>query len=178
MVGMTPYEFYDVFLSENYEDWKNEPDSIRKAFNVAVSAFHLADHYCLFHQRKSAAFLQRYKEKNDVGLNEFRSDLELCQPLFKVIRDMANAYKHLYTRGTTCSIDSTGAIECVEYNGESIEQDWSDASADSVAEIVIRHDDGSVTNFHTAIEGVMEMWREIIHQKDPLAIQPKTMMSK
>ena len=167
MSGMTPDAFYEGFFCEDYADWKAEPDSIRRAFHVAVSAFHLADHYCRYHQRTDTAFARKYKEKNDQGLKEFQEALRRRTPSFKIIQDMANAYKHLYTRAS-CSVSSGGAIEAVEFDNETVDHEWSEDSA-TVA-IVIRHRDGSVTKFAEAIEQAMKMWSETIYQGDPLAI--------
>jgi hypothetical protein len=166
MPEMIPYDFYEGFLYPDYEDWKADPVSIRRAFHVAVSAFHLADHYCRYHQRRDTAFAQKYQEKHDQGLKEFQEALRHRTPSFKTIQDMANAYKHLYTRAS-CSILSGGAIENVKFDDETIDNDWSKEPAGT---IVIRHRNGSVTKFADSIEQVMEMWSEIICQTDPASI--------
>lgn len=140
MSGMTPDEFYEGFLCEDYADWKAEPTSIRRAFHAAVSAFHLADHYCRYHQLRDTAFAQRYKEKNDQGLRDFQETLRRRTPFFKIIQDMANAYKHLYTRAS-CSISSGGAIETIEFDNETVDHEWSEGY--SAVGVVIRHRDGS-----------------------------------
>ena len=156
MPGMTPYEFYEGFVFPNYSDWQKEPTSVRLAFNTAVAAFHLADHYCRYFQNEDADFLQRYGEGED-GLKEFQATLVLRQSDFKTIQDMANAYKHLYTR-TSCSIASGGAITCIEYEGDKIEADYEEPKY----EVVIRHRNGAMTKFSKVIESVLEMWTDIV----------------
>lgn len=73
MAAMSPYAFYEGFVYEDFSDWKDEPESIRKAFHVAVSAFHLADHYCRYHQIRSPTFQKLYGKDaiRDEGLNKF-----------------------------------------------------------------------------------------------------------
>jgi hypothetical protein len=167
MSGMTPDEFYEGFVWQDYVEWQAEPDSIRRAFHVAISAFHLADHYCRYYQRNNTAFAQKYQEKDDKGLQDFQEALRRRTPSFKIIQDMANAYKHLYTRAS-CSIASGGAIMTVKFDSETIEHEWSEKSY--VGTIIIRHRDGSVSKFVEAIDQTMQMWSEIISQGDPLSV--------
>jgi hypothetical protein len=77
-------------------DWDAQPDSIRLAFHVAVSGFHLADHYCRYHQRQVPAFARKYPEKNDQGLKDFQEALKRKTPAFKVIQDMRAGLGNLH----------------------------------------------------------------------------------
>lgn len=164
MTAMSPDEFYCGFVLEDYDDWKDTPESIRRGFHLAVSAFHLADHYFQYHARHNPAFAQKYNK-----LEKFQAALTQRSPAFKTIQDMAIAYKHLYPRAT-CSIASGGSIESVSYDGQEIEQHWQKGDGQFIAEIIIRHRDGTNTNFSVAIDSVMTMWNEIIQQNDPAAI--------
>jgi hypothetical protein len=162
MAGMRPYEFYDAFVRVDYWDWQQEPHCMRKAFHVAVSAFHLADHYCRYHQRSSKTFQKRFGTdwESDDGLKKFQNALRKREPSFKPIQDMAIAYKHLYTRGH-CNISSAGSIEFLECNGLTIVGDCA---------IVITHRNGAVTKFQTAISGVMDMWQQVLALGDPASV--------
>ena len=91
---------------------------------------------------------------------EFRKALRKRQPLFKPIHDMANAYKHLYTR-TSCDISSAGSIQTLKHAGLTI-------VGDDV--IVITHRNGAETKFETAISGVMDMWEEVLALPDPATV--------
>jgi hypothetical protein len=166
MAAMSPNDFYEGFVYEDFSDWKDEPESIRKAFHVAVSAFHLADHYCRYHQIRSPTFQKLYGKDaiRDEGQNKFQEALRNRQPLFAVIQDMATAYKHLYTR-SRCPISSGGSIEYVKYEGNSIEH--SDAGETEDWHILIRHRTGVVTKFSDAIEAVIQMWSDIMDQRKP-----------
>lgn len=164
MSGMKPWEFYETFVVGNHTDWQNEPYSVRLAFNLAVAAFHLADHYFRYFEKQNPDFVRRHG-KDDDGLRSVQAALIKKQPYFKVIRDMANAYKHLYTRAS-CSIASGGAIEYVEFDGNKIAPD----SDDGNYKIVIHHRDGRITKFSEAIEGVMRMWDEILYADPQPAI--------
>jgi hypothetical protein len=151
---MTPDEFFDGFVLEDYDEWNEEQSSIRKSFHVAVSASHLSDHYCRYHQRKSVAFQRRFGKYwlKDEGVIAFKCALSKRQPLFKPIHHMATAYKHLYTR-TSCDVSSSGAIESIKSGSLNIDHDPDDYV------VVIRHRNGSTTN--------MDMWREVLALNDP-----------
>jgi hypothetical protein len=164
MSGMAPWEFHEVFVSEDYADWQDDPDSLRKAMHLAVSAGHLADHYCRFHQRHNPEFEQKYPgpESDDKGLNQFLAALYKREPMFKLIRHMANAYKHLYTR-SSCSVSSGGAIEYLEHEEMRLDQQYSEPKGD----ITIKTRDGSSTTFSAAIAATIQMWDDVLSQADP-----------
>jgi hypothetical protein len=162
MAGMKPFEFYDAFVWVDYWDWQQEPHSMRKAFHVAVSSFHLADHYCRYHQRSSATFQKRFGTdwKNNDGLVKFQKALEKREPSFEPIHNMATAYKHLYTRAR-CDISSAGSIQFLKCDGLTIVGD---------RVIVITHRNGATTKFKTAISDVMDMWEQVLALADPATV--------
>ncbi len=156
-MGMTPDEFFQGFVEMDHDDWREEPRDIRRAFHAAISAFHLADHYYRYHARRDEAFAARYRT-----LGDFRKALAQRAPLFRVIQDMANAYKHLYTYDN-CSIASGGSIESMQSSGGTIEQDWPDAQGDVTGGVIIRRRDKSVVRFNEAIDAVIQMWRSVMY---------------
>ena len=164
MPGMSPSSFFYGFVAEDHEDWKTERSSIRRGFHLAVSAFHLSEHYFRYYKCHSPEFAERYKKG---GLKSFQEELAKRAPSFRDIWDIANAYKHLYTYDD-CSIASTGAIEIITSQNLEIDHDW---DGDDSTEIIIRHRNGSISHFSPAIEDVMQMWSHIIiHNVDPSAI--------
>ena len=50
---MTPENYYEAFTLGNYNDFIVDSDSVRKAFNVAVAANHLADCYFNYHKENN-----------------------------------------------------------------------------------------------------------------------------
>jgi hypothetical protein len=162
MAGVKPYEFYDAFVWVDYFDWQQDPHSLRKAFHVAVSSFHLADHYCRYYQRNSSTFQKRFGTdwESDDGLKKFQKALRKREPSFKPIHDMATAYKHLYTRGR-CDVSSAGSIELFKGDRLTIVGD---------RVLVIKHRNGDRTKFETAISGVMDMWQQILDLDDPATV--------
>ena len=92
-MGMTPDEFFAAFVFENYCDYKNEPGCVRRAFNAAVSASQLADHYWNYWQKNDKTKLQGFKKFGEF-IEDLSTNTNCC---FRDIRSIANAYKHLYT---------------------------------------------------------------------------------
>jgi hypothetical protein len=162
MAKMKPDVFYDAFVRADYREWQDDPHCLRKAFHVAVSAFHLADHFCRYHQRNTATFRKRFgaNYEKDKGLERFQEVLDDRQPSFKPIHDMATAYKHLYTRAR-CSVSSAGSIEFIEYDGTKIVGD---------RVLFITHKSGPKTKFATAISDVIDMWEQVLALRDPARV--------
>ena len=50
-MGMTPSEYFESFVEGNRFDCHSDPGCIRRAFNAAVAASHLADHFFTFNSR-------------------------------------------------------------------------------------------------------------------------------
>ncbi|MET3524473.1 hypothetical protein [Mesorhizobium abyssinicae] len=152
MAGMTPSEFLEGFAQEDYWEWEQSKGSLRAAFHAAISASHLADHYYRFHAR-----MNPHKVASFPTFNHFLEHLKTACPPFKVIRDMANAYKHLYTKAS-CDVASGGSVHRVTASGEIFDTEWSDETG---SRIVIRHRDGQLTDFGPAITQVNEMWWQL-----------------
>ena len=49
---MTPEEYYEAFSLGNYEDYEENLGCVRRAFNAAISASHLADHYFNYYKKQ------------------------------------------------------------------------------------------------------------------------------
>jgi len=167
-MGMKPEDFFEAFVCENYEDYKQHPGCLRRAFNAAVSASHLADHYFRYYKRNDASKLAGCHKWKD-----FRKNLS-TRPghCFRHVRDIANAYKHLYTsegpdKGVHSSVSSTGAIESIRWGHENaelreIKQDLSEdlKDGDSNEKVVFTTKHGMQLDFLPELEAVIEYWRK------------------
>ena len=127
---MTPVEFFE-FLEGNARDCHADPGSVRRAFNAAISASHLADHvhiYAANHGGKIAARFPR--------LPDYLEHLEKeTNGAFADMRRIATVYKHLYRNqggrvNPAMEVSSAGAIvsarlETIVGNlGDAVEQDY------------------------------------------------------
>ena len=162
-MGMTPEEFFDSFVQGNLEDCQEDPGSVRRAFNAAISASHLADHWHTFYQRHNPPLVAGFK---DIG--SFVEHLtQATSGAFRDVRSVANAYKHRYTdssskHGAHSTIDSSGSITSVKRLGGSdvvkVEEEYGDKSS----KVVFTRRDGSTLDFFPVLEKVVDYWRTTI----------------
>jgi len=61
---MTPDAYFEAFVQDNYSDYVENPGSVRRAFNAAVSASHLADHYFEYYKKNDP---ERVKDFQSLG---------------------------------------------------------------------------------------------------------------
>jgi len=164
-MGMTPYEYLESFVEGNLSDCEEDPSSVRRACNAAVSASHLADHFYAYNHRKGDSSISQYKKLGDF--------LEhLCQETggaFRDIRSIANAYKHLYTTGSYAahsSVSSAGTIESIVFDRScegisAIEDEYQVSAEDSPgrAYVVVTRKDGTKIEFLPLLRKVVDYWR-------------------
>jgi hypothetical protein len=167
-MGMTPMEYYDAFVLANYYDCIDNPGCVRRAFNAAVSSSHLADHYWTYWKKNDPSKISAF---NTIG--DFVQDLSHnTGGCFRDIRSIANAYKHLYTstnpkKSAFSSIASTGAIESIIFNDESlevndIEESFSRESGGTEikSKVVYTCKDGQQKYFMNSLEIFINYWQK------------------
>lgn len=158
-MGMTPSEYFGAFVVENQIDYEEHPESVRHAFNAAVPASHMADHYYFFSLRHKPD--SRFANRKALLAH---ADHE-TGGAFGCIRSIANVYKHLYATGSDCEVTSAGAIEAIE-----IEDD------PDVRELVseVQYDKGTVyfttkngqrREFGAELNKVVEFWRRFLGER-------------
>lgn len=161
-MGMTPKEFFESFVEGNLEDCRENPGSVRRAFNAAISASHLADQWYTFNLRHNPLLVTGFKE-----IGQFVEYLSKeTSGAFRDVRSIANAYKHLYTDvdslyGKHSVIDSSGAIDLVEIDDSELvraEKEYGGSSS----KVVFTRRDGSTLDFLPVLEKVVAYWRDTI----------------
>jgi len=168
-MGMKPEDFFEAFVCENYEDYKQHPGCLRRAFNAAVSASHLADHLYEYSKVHEPGKMAQFR-----GIPDYVDHLaESTGGCFRNIRSIANAYKHLYTakardKGAHSSVSSTGAIESISWDDENaelreIKQDLFEDSKDGdfKAKVVFTTKDGIQLHFLPELEAVIKYWGKV-----------------
>lgn len=84
------HDFFDTHLVPNYEAWLAQPTDIRLAMNAVVCLYHMADHF--WHAYANLDSSRTFATANS-GL--FRAELAKRNYRFEVIRDVAEAHKHM-----------------------------------------------------------------------------------
>ena len=164
---MVPHQYYEAFVLGNYDDFKNNIDCIRRAFNVSVAASHLADHYFEFYKKNEPPKVAQYSKIGDY----VRHITQNTNGAFKDIRSISNAYKHLYTgldprKAQYSSISSAGTIEIAIVEKEDVKklyQDFSDTKKTQYTVFYTRKT-GEQIEFLPTLEKVVGFWeREIVN---------------
>ncbi len=160
-MGMTPDDFFETFVQGNYQDYLHHPGSVRHAFNAAVAASHMADHYHEYERVHNPAY--PYGTERD-ATSVMQAANAQTHGAFNYLRSIANAYKHLYLRSTHADVSSAGAI----YSLSSLD------SVDDIAEIVGEEEEeksGSVRftdkagiehEFKLVLDAVMKHWEDLM----------------
>lgn len=166
-MGMTPSQFFESFVEGNSDDCQGNPGCIRRAFNAAVAASHLADHNFTFNRRHRPEQVSRF-----LNLGDYVKHLvNQTGGAFRDIRSIANAYKHLYTdidsrKAVYSSVSSSGSIELIELQCE-------DLNIGSISEEYMNHPvvpefrsfvtftrkDGTKSEFLPILNTVVDYWR-------------------
>jgi hypothetical protein len=150
-MSMTPEEFLDSFVLGNLEDFRESPDCIRRGFNAAVAASHMADHYFEYHKKNDPARVSRFKKKE----NYLDHVSKQTNGDFADIRGVANAYKHLYTFSNV-TISSTGAIDTIEIKDE----DLSEVTTDYHSKVIYTKRTGEQRELLPVLQNVADFWQK------------------
>lgn len=167
-MGMIPEDFLETFVQGNYEDFLQYPGCVRRAFNAAVSASHLADHYFKYYKKYDPSKVDSFKKIGDFV--KYLSNK--TNGSFKDIRSISNAYKHLYEDPKTAvysSISSTGAIESISFVGKNaevrmLEEVWfKDTKVNEIkSEVVFTRKDGQRIVFLRTLNIVIKFWKKLL----------------
>lgn len=160
-MSMTPEDYYEAFTLGNHEDFKENSGCVRRAFNAAIAASHLADHYFSYYKKQDPCRVSMYKKVGDY-VKHISNKTNGC---FRDIRSIANAYKHLYTgnkksHANNSSISSAGTIETVQFIDKEIEQVSYDPTQKNTSEYVVyTKKSGEQLKFMPALEAVIDFWQ-------------------
>ena len=167
---MTPDDFYELFVICNYEDYRLNPGDIRLAFNAAVSASHLADHYFKYNKKYDLSKVNSFK-----SLGVFIEYLSLkTEGCFRDIRSIANAYKHLYTlddpkTAIYTTVTSPGAIESISFHNKKseIKEIREERTEDlNTSKVVFTRIDGLQIDFSNTLETVIYFWKGLLYRQE------------
>lgn len=97
--------YWKEIVTLDYEDFKNEPGDLRRAFHSAISLFHMSDWlYQNFSGSINAS--HTYIDKNNQSQivtdeNNYPNAIAALHPDFELIRGIANSAKHLKLRAAS-----------------------------------------------------------------------------
>jgi hypothetical protein len=153
-MSMTPDQFLCSFVYGNFDDFRNSPDDIRRGFNAAIAASHMADHYFNYYKKNDPKSVSKFK---DIGKYlEYVS--KQTNGDFTDIRSVANAYKHLYTNANAV-ISSTGAIDTLEIKDEDVSEVMTNYS-----KVIYTKRTGEQRELLPVLENVVNFWQKEVCQ--------------
>lgn len=163
-MGMTPDDYFDAFVKGNQCDFHGNRGSVRAAFNAAIAASHMADHYLGYNKEHSP----------DSRFPDTKSLLEYAthatDGAFRYIREIANAYKHLYVDGDA-SVESAGCVVSISIpapGGEVLEITGGEEHEDA-GRVYINLGDGIVKEFQPLLDSVVTFWEGLLSGGEPLS---------
>lgn len=165
-MGMTPDDFFEEFVQGNYEDYQLNPGSIRHAFNAAVSAAHLADHYLEYYRKNDPSKVSSFEGGKNGAFVEYLS--KNTKDCYRDIRSISNAYKHLYT-ANMWTVGSPGAIESISFLDKklNVKNLSSELTEDlNASKVVYTRKDGQQIDFLPTLETVINFWKELLYKMD------------
>ncbi len=152
-MGMTPDHFFDAFVLGNYCDFAAHPNCVRRAFNAAIAASHMADQYFHYWDRHDK---REVKEFTDLSAY-LQHVVKETNGWFHDIRSIANAYKHLYTvKDPHSSISSGGDIEVLHIE---IEDEEVSEIGGEYEEVWYRRKTGKQLEFLPCLKAVVDYWQ-------------------
>ena len=171
-MGMKPEDFFASFVEGNAWEYEEHPECIRRAFNAAISASHMADHYYNYNKRHNPNLVSSFSELGDYV--EYLSNK--TGGAFRDIRSIANAYKHLYTdssKGASAyaTLNSSGAVDHIELPGDpqlsEMEGGYVEGNDPQAGtfEIVFTRKDGTRGKFRPVLEETLDYWRAVIRDR-------------
>jgi hypothetical protein len=168
-MGMTPVEFLESFVEGNLIDCEEHPWCVRRAFNAAVAASHLADHYFNYNARHNPSQVSRFIKFGDYIEHLCRE----TNGAFRDIRSIANAYKHLYTGdkySAHSSVSSGGAISSIIFDAsfsdlKAIEDEYEPESnmSEGRSFVLFTRKDGSKAEFLPLLQNVVQYWCDVLY---------------
>lgn len=171
-MGMTPTQFFESFVEGNQLDCEQNQGCVRRAFNAAVSASHLADHYFEFSRRNNPDAVREFP-----NIGKFVEHVSnQTSGAFRDVRSIANAYKHLYTDAASkyaahCYVNSCGSIETIELTADEaligLSEEYFNGAESSMARsaVVFTRKDKTKAEFLPALTAAVEYWRELIYDR-------------
>ncbi len=147
--------FFETHVEPNHDAWLNEPTDIRLAMNAVVSLYHMADHF--WH---AYASIDPSRVFDTATAGKFRTALAQRNAHFAVLRDVAEAHKHMaldrasrvLTQAQQTAVGATGFGEA----------DFGTGPFGGGPSIVVELDDDSKYHLSYLAEEVKRLWVTMI----------------
>jgi hypothetical protein len=156
--------FFEGDVEPTVSAWRASPTDLRLAKHAAISLNHLVDYF--FHDFHNVAPHRVFNKKNLIG---FRRELCVRFPNFALIRDVAEAHKHVELNRTDRVLTSTNqtTVGNLGYG----EAEFGIGTYGGGPEVVVELDSRVRRHVSAAVGDVESMWESLLAEPVP---QPAT----
>lgn len=149
------HEFFDTHVNPAYEEWINDPTSIRLAMNVAVALNQMTDHF--WHAYTKVDPSRVFCTANS---SAFRTELARRHGHFAIVRDVAEAHKHVrLDRGSRVL---TGTEQTAVGETGWGEAGFGTGPYGGVPSVVVELDEGTKHHLSHSAKEVLQLWLSIL----------------
>ena len=147
--------YFETHVLPSVEFWSENPLNLNLAMNAATCLNQMADYY--FHQY-GASEPDRVFGTNSV--RQFRTELARRQPNVGLVRDVADAHKHVVISRTDRVLTSAAQFDIGSLGfGEA---EFGVGAYGGVSEAVVELDSGERRHFSALVEDVTDMWLDLL----------------
>ena len=149
------HEFFDTHVAPAMEEWRRAPTDIRLAMNAAVALNQMADHF--WHGFAAVDPGRIFKTPNP---GAFRAELATRNEHFALLRNVAEAHKHVKLSRPVRAVTSAGQAFIGETDYGLAAYDtgpWSGGPS-----VVIELDNGQQRHLSATAEEVMQLWTSML----------------
>ena len=145
------HEFFDTHVVPALDDWRKAPTDIRLAMNAAIALNQMVDHY--WH---GFAPLDSSRVLNAPNAGSFRGELAKRSQDFALLRDVAEAHKHVKLDRSVRYVTAAGqtAIRALGWG----EDPYGTGPWGGGPSVVIELDNGRRRHLNATAEQVMQLW--------------------
>lgn len=149
------HEYFHTHVVPAMSDWRSNPDDIRFAMNAAVALNQMADHF--WHGFVSNDAARVFSAPN---VKTFRNELAKKNNDWGLVRDVAEAHKHVILERPSRHVTSTGQTTVVPMGwGTST---YGTGPYGGTPSVVVTLDNGSKVHFSAVANRVFEMWQSLL----------------
>ena len=147
--------YFETHVEPNLAAWLGQPTDIRLAMNAVVSLYHTVDHF--WHSYHGVAPSHVWNTKD---VRQFRAEFARRDPNFAIIRDVAEAHKHMVLdRNSRALTDSSQTAVGSTGFGEA---GFGQGPFGGGPSIVVKLDDGSKHHLSHVANEVKRSWLSML----------------
>ncbi len=149
------HEHFDTYVLPAVNEWLSNPTDIRLAMNAAVALNQMADHFWYGFASSDVA-----RVFNTANVKTFRNELAKRNSEWSLVRDVAEAHKHVKLDRSSRHLTSAGqtVVTPTGYGTSG----YGTGPYGGTPSVVVTLDDGSTVHFSCVAKRVLEMWQSLL----------------